>query len=70
MIPAVTTVKTSKTKSLRADPPSCLPGLPMALPSLTPDTFSDPFLSPSLPSDSDDISISSASTPCSPDSPF
>ncbi|KAI9548351.1 hypothetical protein NQZ68_010572 [Dissostichus eleginoides] len=62
MIPTVTTT----TKSLRADPPSCLPGQPMAPPSLTP----DPSPSPSLPSDSDDISISSASTACSPDSPF
>ncbi|XP_070773028.1 serine/threonine-protein kinase DCLK1-like isoform X3 [Enoplosus armatus] len=49
---------------------NCLPGLPVAPPSLTPDTCSDPSPNPSLPSDSDDISISSASTACSPNSPF
>uniref|UniRef100_A0A3B4UM24 Serine/threonine-protein kinase DCLK2 n=1 Tax=Seriola dumerili TaxID=41447 RepID=A0A3B4UM24_SERDU len=70
MMPTVTTVTTSTTKTLRAEPPSCLPGLPMAPPSLTPDTCSDPSPNPSLPSDSDDISISSASIVCSPSSPF
>uniref|UniRef100_A0A3Q0T6C8 Serine/threonine-protein kinase DCLK2 n=1 Tax=Amphilophus citrinellus TaxID=61819 RepID=A0A3Q0T6C8_AMPCI len=57
-------------KTLRAEPPSCLLGLPMAPPSLTPDTCSDPSPDPRLPSDSDDISISSASTVCSPNSSF
>ncbi|XP_049896661.1 serine/threonine-protein kinase DCLK1a isoform X2 [Epinephelus moara] len=70
MMPTMTTVTTSTTKTLRAEPPSCLPGLPMAPPSLTPDTCSDPSPSPSLPSDSDDISISSASIAYSPNSPF
>ncbi|CAB1414048.1 unnamed protein product [Pleuronectes platessa] len=42
----------------------CLPGLPMAPPSLTPPPY------PSLPSDSDDSSISSANAVCSPSSPF
>ncbi|GAA6219826.1 serine/threonine-protein kinase DCLK1a isoform X4 [Lates japonicus] len=69
-MPTATTVTTSTTKTLRAEPPCCLPGLPTAPPSLTPDTCSDPSPSPSLPSDSDDISISSASTVCSPNSPF
>ncbi|XP_071760066.2 serine/threonine-protein kinase DCLK1a isoform X1 [Centroberyx gerrardi] len=49
---------------------SCLPGPPLAPPSLTPDSLPSPFPSPSLPSDSDDISISSASTVRSPSSPF
>ncbi|XP_073335773.1 serine/threonine-protein kinase DCLK1a isoform X1 [Pagrus major] len=47
-----------------------LPFLPVAPPSLTPDACSDPSPNPSLPSDSDDISISSASNTCSPSSPF
>ncbi|XP_047462846.1 serine/threonine-protein kinase DCLK1-like isoform X2 [Mugil cephalus] len=54
----------------RAEPPSCLPGLPVAPSSLTPDTCSDPSPDPRHPSDSDDVSISSASTACSPSSPF
>ncbi|XP_078028618.1 serine/threonine-protein kinase DCLK1a isoform X4 [Epinephelus lanceolatus] len=70
MMPTMTTVTTPTTKTLRAEPPSCLPGLPTAPPSLTPDTCSDPSPSPSLPSDSDDISISSASIAYSPNSPF
>ncbi|XP_071362080.1 serine/threonine-protein kinase DCLK1a isoform X3 [Trachinotus anak] len=70
MMLTATTVTTSTTKPPRAEPPSCLPGLPMAPPSLTPDTCSDPSPNLSLPSDSDDISISSASTICSPNSPF
>uniref|UniRef100_A0A3Q2V4C5 Serine/threonine-protein kinase DCLK2 n=1 Tax=Haplochromis burtoni TaxID=8153 RepID=A0A3Q2V4C5_HAPBU len=69
MMPTVNSVTTT-TKTLRAEPPSCLPGLPTAPPSLTPDTCSDPSPDPRLPSDSDDISISSASTACSPSSPF
>lgn len=64
------TVTTSLTETIRVEPPSCLPGLPMAPPSLTPDTCSDPSPNPDLPSDSDDISISSASSACSPNSPF
>lgn len=60
MMPTVTT------DTLWAEPPSCLPGLPVAPLPLTPDTFPNP----GLPSDSDDISISSASTACSPNSSF
>ncbi|XP_015235837.1 PREDICTED: serine/threonine-protein kinase DCLK1-like isoform X1 [Cyprinodon variegatus] len=54
----------------RPEPPSCLPGLPADPPSLTPDTRSDPSSDPSPLSDSDDVSISSVSTVCSPSSPF
>uniref|UniRef100_A0A3P8TZW3 Serine/threonine-protein kinase DCLK2 n=1 Tax=Amphiprion percula TaxID=161767 RepID=A0A3P8TZW3_AMPPE len=67
---SVISVITTTTKTLRAEPPSCLPGLPLAPPSLTPDSCSDPSPAPSPTPVSDDISISSASTVCSPNSPF
>ncbi|MEQ2200177.1 hypothetical protein XENOCAPTIV_024343 [Xenoophorus captivus] len=59
---------TANTRQL--EPPSCLPGLTADPPSPTPDTCSDPSLDPSPLSDSDDVSISSVSTVCSPSSPF
>ncbi|XP_030602578.1 serine/threonine-protein kinase DCLK1a isoform X6 [Archocentrus centrarchus] len=40
------TVNSVTTETLRAEPPSCLLGLPMAPPSLTPDTCSDPSRTP------------------------
>ncbi|CAG5873137.1 unnamed protein product, partial [Menidia menidia] len=67
----IQTVKTEvKTNTHWAEPPCCLPGLPMSPFSLTPNTCSDPSPDSSPKSDSDDISISSVSTICSPTSPF
>uniref|UniRef100_A0A8C5GU59 Serine/threonine-protein kinase DCLK2 n=1 Tax=Gouania willdenowi TaxID=441366 RepID=A0A8C5GU59_GOUWI len=59
------------TETFRAQPPSCLPGLPVAPSSPTPYPISEPSPDPrSSPDDSEDVSISSASTVCSPYSPF
>lgn len=59
------------TNARQAEPPSCLPGLPTVHPSLTPDLCSDPSPNPNSPSDSGDVSISSASSPVlSPSSPL
>uniref|UniRef100_A0A3Q3J8P1 Serine/threonine-protein kinase DCLK2 n=1 Tax=Monopterus albus TaxID=43700 RepID=A0A3Q3J8P1_MONAL len=70
MMLMVTTITTSTTKTLHAQPPSCLPGLPMAPPSLNPGICFEPSPDPRLPFNSDDISISSATTICSPSLPF
>lgn len=64
------TTTTLPTEKMLAQPPRCLPGLPTVPLSLSPDTCSDASPSPGLRSDTDDVSISSASTAPSPSSPF